>query len=190
MRSKSAGNPLDTSQREKFLEQLAARFTQHMNRHQDLQWPEVLARLEVSPSKLWSLHEMERTGGEPDVVGFDQKSGELVFFDCSAETPKGRCSACYDRAGLDSRKAHKPEHNAVDLAATMGITMLNEAEYQMLQELGEFDLKTSSWILTPKPIRALGGALFGERRYGQVFIFHNGAQSYFGARGFRGVLRV
>lgn len=176
--------------REDLLEALQARFESHMDRHPGLQWTEVKARLEGNSGKLWSLHEMERTGGEPDVVGLDPKTGEHLFVDCSAETPKGRVSVCYDRAGLDSRKEHKPAHTAMDLATAMGIELLTEDQYRKLQTLGPFDTKTSSWVHAPPEVRKLGGALYGERRYGRVFVGHNGAQSYYSARGFRGLLRV
>lgn len=169
---------------------LQARFEKFPRRHKGLEWVEVKAKLEANPDKLWALHEMERTGGEPDVVGRDQKTGEYLFFDCSAESPKGRTSVCYDREGLESRKEHKPANTAVDMATDMGIEPLTEAQYRELQELGEFDLKTSSWIKTPADIRKLGGALFCDRRFGHVFVYHNGAQSYYSVRGFRGVLRV
>jgi hypothetical protein len=155
-----------------------------------MDWEKVQARLETNPEKLGTLSEMERTGGEPDVVGWDERTGEIIFFDCSAETPKGRTSLCYDREGLESRKEHKPSGNAVDMAATMGVEILTEEEYHQLQKLGEFDTKTSSWLRTPDETRKLGGALFGDRRYGRVFIYHNGASSYFAARGFRASLRV
>ena len=158
--------------------------------HEGLQWIQVIERLEAHPDKLWSLHEMEESGGEPDVVGKDAKTGEILFFDCSAESPKGRTSLCYDREGLESRKEHKPANSAMELAATMGIELLTEEQYRELQRLGNFDMKTSSWVKTPADIRKLGGALFGDRRFGHVFIYHNGAQSYYGARGFRGALRV
>ena len=169
---------------------LQARFEKNTARHPNLQWREVLARLEVAPEKLRSVAEMERTGGEPNVIARDAKSGEIVFADCSPETPKGRVSVCYDRAAMDSRKEHKPQNNAIDMAAAMGAELLTEEEYLELQKLGEFDTKTSSWLKTPKEIRKLGGALFGDRRYGRVFVYHNGAQSYFAARGFRCSLRV
>ncbi len=161
-----------------------------MGRHKGLAWAEVQARLDANAGKLWSLHEMERTGGEPDVVGRDKTSGECLFFDCSAETPKGRTSVCYDREGLESRKEHKPKTTAMDLAAAMGIELLTEEQYLELQTLGEFDTKTSSWVKAPADVRKLGGALYGERRYGRVFVGHNGAQSYYAARAFRGALRV
>lgn len=169
---------------------LKTRFEKNMNRHQNLAWTGVQAKLNTHPTKLRSLGEMERTGGEPDVVGFDEKTGEYIFMDCSAESPAGRRSVCYDREALDSRKEHKPENNAVDMAAAMGIELLTEEEYRALQKPGEFDLKTSSWIKTPAEIRKLGGALFCDRRYDTVFVYHNGAQSYYAARGFRGLLRV
>lgn len=181
---------LSAAQRGKLLTTLKDRFEQHLNRHKGLTWSDVEARLELKPEKLWSLQEMERTGGEPDVVGRDKKTGEVVFFDCSAESPTGRTSACYDREGLESRKEHKPKHNAVDLAADMGVELLTEDQYRELQTLGEFDTKSSSWVKAPADIRKRGGALFGDRRYGHVFIYHNGAQSYYAGRGFRGVLRV
>jgi hypothetical protein len=169
---------------------LQARFEGNPGRHPGLAWAKVLARLEARPDKLWSLAEMERTGGEPDVVGHDQKSGEVVFMDCAPESPAGRRSVCYDREGWLARKEARPETTAMDLAAEIGVTLLTEAEYLALQQLGEFDLKTSSWIATPPDIRARGGALYAERRYGRVFVGHNGAQSYFAVRGFRGSLRV
>ena len=161
-----------------------------MNRHPGLAWAKVQAKLEAQPEKLWSLHEMERTGGEPDVVGQDQQTGGYLFYDCSAESPKGRRNVCYDRAGQEARKEHRPEQNALDMAAAMGIELLTEDEYRALQRLGEFDTKTSSWVKTPAEIRQLGGALFCDRRYGHVFVYHNGAQSYYGSRAFRGSLRV
>ena len=166
------------------------RFEKNVNRHKDLEWAKVQARLEANPEKLRSLHEMERTGGEPDVVGRDQKTGQYIFYDCSAESPNGRRSVCYDREGLESRKEHRPENNAIDMADAMGIELLTEDEYRALQKLEEFDTKTSSWVKTPSSIRKLGGALFCDRRYGHVFTYHNGAQSYYAARGFRGSLRV
>lgn len=172
------------------LSTLSARFDKNMKRHQGLDWGKVQAKLEASPEKLWSLHEMERTGGEPDVVGHDAKTGEYIFYDCSAESPKGRRSVCYDRAGLESRKEHQPENNAIDMAAAMGIELLTEEQYRELQRLGEFDLKTSSWVKAPSEIRTLGGAIFCDRRYNTVFVYHNGASSYYAARGFRGLLRV
>ena len=169
---------------------LKARFEQNSARHPKINWEKVQARLETNPEKLRALSEMERTGGEPDVVGLDERTGEIVFFDCSAETPKGRTSLCYDHAGMESRKEHKPSGNAVDMASAMGVEILTEEEYRELQKLGEFDTKTSSWLKTPDETRKLSGALFGDRRYGRVFIYHNGASSYFAARGFRASLRV
>ena len=181
---------LKAKQREELLRALQARFEKNMNRHQGLEWAKVRAKLEANPEKLWSLNEMERTGGEPDVVGYDKKTGEYIFYDCSAESPKGRRSVCYDREALESRKEHKPEDNAIDMAASMGIELLTEEQYRELQKLGNFDTKTSSWVKTPAEIRKLGGALFCDRRYEHVFVYHNGAESYYGARGFRGSLRV
>ncbi len=177
-------------QSEELLKVLKARFEKNMNRHKGFKWADVEARLETNPKKLWSLSEMERTGGEPDVVGQDKKTGEYLFFDCCAETPAGRRSLCYDRKALNSRKEHKPKDNVMDVAAAMGIELLTEEEYRALQELGDFDAKTSSWIQTPPEIRKLGGALFCDRRYDTVFVYHNGAESYYAARGFRGSLRV
>lgn len=161
-----------------------------MNRHKGLEWAGVQARLEASPEKLWTLNEMETTGGEPDVVGHDKKTGEFIFYDCSAESPKGRRSICYDRAALDARKENKPKDSALDMATALGVELLTEAQYRELQKLGNFDLKTSSWVLTPPEIRKLGGALYCDRRYNQVFLYHNGADSYYAARGFRGSLNV
>jgi hypothetical protein len=181
---------LPSEQREALLRTLKARFEKHMNRHQGLQWPAVQARLEANPEKLWSLHEMERTGGEPDVVGHDKKNGEYVFYDCSAKSPKGRRSVCFDREALEARKEHKPKNSATDMAAAMGIEILSEALYRELQTLGEFDTKTSSWVKTPPDIRARGGAIFCDRRYDHVFTYHNGAESYYAARAFRGALKV
>src|SRR5215213_6354115 len=181
---------LSTDQREELLRTLKARFEKNMNRHKGLEWAKVQAKLEANTGKLWSLNEMERTGGEPDVVGHDEKTGEYIFYDCSAESPKGRRSVCYDREALESRKEHQPENNAIDMAAGMGIELLTEEQYRELQKLGELDVKTSSWVKTPSEIRKLGGALFCDRRYGHVFVYHNGAQSYYAARGFRGSLRV
>src|ERR1051326_4899396 len=181
---------LTPKQREDVLKVLKARFEKNLNRHKGLDWTKVQARLEANPEKLWSLQEMERTGGEPDVVGQDQKSGEYLFFDCSAETPKGRTSVCYDREGWESRKEHRPKTTAVDMAAAMGVELLTEEQYLELQKLGEFDLKTSSWVKTPAEMRKLGGALYCDRRYGRIFVGHNGAQSYYSARGFRAQLRV
>jgi hypothetical protein len=190
MKAAKSKKELSSTQREELLKTLKARFDKHPNRHAGLEWAKVKAKLEASPEKLWSLHEMEKTGGEPDVVGHDQKTGEYIFFDCSAESPKGRTSVCYDREGLDSRKEHKPENNAIDMAAAMGIELLTEQEYRDLQKLGNFDTKSSSWMKTPTDIRKLGGALFGDRRYDHVFVYHNGAQSYYSGRAFRGSLRV
>lgn len=181
---------LSPEQREDLLSVLQTRFEKNKNRHKGLEWAAVQARLETHTEKLWSLHEMEKTGGEPDVVGQDNNTGEYIFYDCSAESPKGRRSVCYDREGLESRKEHRPENSAVDMAAAMGIKLLTEEEYRALQELGDFDLKTSSWVLTPSDIRELGGALFCDHRYGTVFVYHNGAQSYYANRAFRGSLRV
>ena len=186
----SKNNELSLKQRENLLKVLLARFEKNMNRHPDLAWAKVQAKLEASPGKLWSLSEMERTGGEPDVVAVDKKSGEFVFYDCSAESPKGRRSVCYDREAWESRKENKPENTAMDMAVEMGIEMLTEEQYRELQKLGEFDTKTSSWIVTPAAIRKLGGALFCDRRYDHVFVYHNGADSYYSARGFRGWLKV
>jgi hypothetical protein len=181
---------MEAKQREELLRALKTRFEQNMNRHQGLEWAKLTAKLEANPEKLWSLGEMERTGGEPDVVGHDKKTGEYIFCDCSAESPKGRRSLCYDREALNSRKEHKPKNNAVDMAATMGIELLTEEGYRDLQKLGKFDTTTSSWVKTPADIRKLGGAIFADYRYGNVFIYHNGAESYYAARGFRGSLRV
>ncbi|HMV86949.1 MAG TPA: DUF4256 domain-containing protein [Blastocatellia bacterium] len=181
---------LKTNQREELLSTLKARFEKHMHRHQGLDWAKVQAKLEANAEKLWPLSEMERTGGEPDVVGYDEKTGEYIFYDCSAESPKGRRSVCYDREALEARKEHKPENNALDLAAAIGIELLTEEEYRALQQLEKFDTKTSSWVKTPAEIRKLGGALFCDRRYDKVFVYHNGAESYYAARGFRGSLRV
>lgn len=172
------------------LSELKDRFEKNMHRHKGLEWIKVQSRLEADPEKLWSLSEMERTGGEPDVVGYDKSSGEYIFFDCSPESPKGRRSLCYDRKALDSRKEHKPESDAVSMAAAIGIELLTEDQYRELQKLSEFDLKTSSWVKTPEEIRKLGGAIFCDRRYNTVFTYHNGAESYYAARGFRGSLRV
>ena len=181
---------LSPAQREELLRALKARFEKNMSRHKDLEWAKVKAKLEANPKKLWSLNEMEKTGGEPDVVGHDKKTGEYIFFDCSPESPKSRSSACYDLEGLESRKEHKPKNNAMDMAEAMGIELLTEEEYQELQKLGNFDTKTSSWVKTPADIRKLGGALYCDRRYGRVFVGHNGAQSYYSARAFRGSVRV
>jgi hypothetical protein len=181
---------LSAEQREGLIRVLQTRFEKNINRHRELEWAKLQARLEAFPEKLWSLHEMERTGGEPDLVGEDAATGEFIFYDCSAESPKERRSTCYDREALESRKEFKPGHTALDMAAEMGVELLSEQEYRNLQELGAFDTKTSSWILTPDPIRKLGGALFCDRRYNHVFVYHNGAESYFAARGFRASLRV
>jgi hypothetical protein len=178
------------NQRDGILRTLQARFEKNRNRHKGLAWAQVQARLEANAEKLWSLHEMETTGGEPDVVSHDKKTGEYTFYDCSTETPKGRRSLCYDREALDARKEHKPEDSALDMAAAMGIELLTEEQYRELQTLGNFDTKTSSWVHTPPAIRKLGGALFCDRRYNTVFLYHNGAESYYAARGFRGWLRV
>jgi len=181
---------LTTQQQEELISALQTRFKKNMHRHKDLEWAQVQARLAANPGKLWSLHEMETTGGEPDVVGQDAATGEYLFFDCSPESPKGRRSLCYDRAAWESRKENKPANNALDLAAAMGIELLTEEQYRVLQTLGDFDTKTSSWVATPAAIRKLGGAIFCDRRYDHVFTYHNGAESYYGARGFRGALRV
>jgi len=181
---------LSLEQREELFGALKARFEKNMNRHKELEWIKVQAKLEDNTEKLWSLNEMERTEGEPDVVGYDKEKDEYIFYDCSAESPKGRRSLCYDREALESRKKHKPENNAIDMAIAMGIELLTEEQYRALQKLGNFDMKTSSWVQTPSDIRELGGALFCDCRYGHVFVYHNGAESYYAARGFRGSLRV
>ena len=181
---------LSPEQREQLLTALKARFEKKMNRHKGLEWAKVQGKLEANTEKLWSLNEMERTGGEPDVVGHDKRTGEYIFYDCSAESPKGRRSVCYDREGQEGRKAFKPEDNAIDMAAAMGIELLTEEQYRELQKFGNFDTKTSSWVKTPSDIRKLGGALFADRRYGNVFVYHNSAPSYYGSRAFRGSLRV
>jgi hypothetical protein len=181
---------LTATEQHALLEKLKARFEKNPKRHKGIKWTDVLSRLEANSGKLWSLQAMEESGGEPDVVGIDKKSGEYIFYDCAAESPKGRRSACYDREALEARKAHKPKHNAWDLAKNMGIEMLSETQYRDLQKLGEFDTKTSSWVKTPEDIRELGGAIFCDRRYDTVFTYHNGAESYYAARGFRGMLRV
>jgi len=186
----SSKKKLSPGQREELLGVLKARFEKNMTRHKGLEWAKVQAKLEANSEKLWSLNEMERTGGEPDVIGHDKKTGEYIFYDCSQESPKGRRSLCYDREALDSRKEHKPENDAIDMAAAMGIELLTEEQYRELQKLGDFDTKTSSWVKTPSDIRKLGGALFCDRRYGAVFVYHNGAESYYAARAFRGSLRV
>ena len=187
METKTALSP---AQREELLGALQARFEKNMRRHQGLEWAKVQAKLAAHPEKLWSLHEMERTGGEPDVVGHDQATDAYIFYDCAAESPTGRRNVCYDREAQDARKEHKPENNALDMAAAMGIELLTEEQYRALQKLGDFDTKTSSWVKTPSEIRKLGGALFADRRYDHVFVYHNGAESYYGARAFRGSLRV
>ena len=181
---------LEPKQIEELVSALKARFEKNMSRHKGLEWAKVKARLEANPEKLWSLSEMERTGGEPDVFGHDKKTGEFIFFDCSAQSPSGRTSLCYDREALDSRKEHKPKNCATDLAAAMGVELLTEDQYLELQKLGEFDTKSSSWVKAPPEMRKLGGALFGDRRFGRVFFYHNGAESYYGGRGFRASLRV
>jgi Protein of unknown function (DUF4256) len=191
-KSNKASNKKELSpeQREELLTTLKARFEKNTNRHQGLEWAKVRARLETNAEKLWALNDMERTGGEPDVVGQDKQTGEYVFYDCSPESPKGRTSLCYDREALDSRKEHKPKSSAMDKAAAMGAELLTEEQYQELQKLGAFDTKSSSWLKTPGDIRKLGGAIFGDRRFGRVFVYHNGAESYYSGRGFRGWLRV
>jgi hypothetical protein len=190
MKSVKAKKELSAKQAEELLGALKARFEKNMNRHEGLEWAKVKAKLDANPDKLWSLSEMERTGGEPDVVGHDKKTGEYIFFDCSVESPKNRRSFCYDREALDSRKENKPKDNAVGMAAAMGVELLTEEQYRELQKLGEFDTKTSSWVKTPSNIRKLGGALFCDRRFDTVFTYHNGAESYYAARAFRGWLRV
>jgi hypothetical protein len=190
MKSVKAKKALSPRQNKELLGTLKERFEQNMIRHKDLQWANVHAKLAADADKLWSLHEMERTGGEPDVVGQDKKTGEYIFYDCSAESPPGRRSVCYDHEALESRKEHRPDDNAIDMATAMGIELLTIDQYRNLQKLGNFDMKTSSWVETPDDIRKLGGALFCDRRYGHVFVYHNGAQSYYAARGFRGSLRV
>ena len=181
---------LSPEQREELLRALKARFEKSMDRHKGLAWAKVQAKLQANTEKLWSLNEMERTGGEPDVVGHDKKTGAFIFYDCSAVSPKSRTNVCYDRAALEARKEHKPKNSAMEMAAAMGIELLTEEQYQALQKIGNFDTKTSSWVKTPADIRKLGGALFCDRRYGHVFVYHNGAESYYGARAFRGSLRV
>lgn len=188
--AKKATGGLGPTRRDELLAALQARFEGNMHRHEGLRWEKVRARLEAKPDKLWSLGEMEGSGGEPDVIGRDGKTGEYLFVDCSAESPKGRRSVCYDREALDGRKEHKPKSSAVEMATAMGAVLLTEAEYRRLQELGDFDAKTSSWLQTPPDIRSLGGAIFGDYRFGTVFIYHNGAESYYAARGFRCTLRV
>jgi hypothetical protein len=181
---------LSREQRKELLGALKARFEKNMNRHKGLEWADAHARLEANPEKLWSINEMERTGGEPDVIGHDKKTGEYIFYDCSAESPKARRSLCYDREALESRKENKPKDNAMDMADAMGVELLTEEQYRELQKLGTFDTKTSSWVKTPSAIRKLGGALFCDRRFDTVFVYHNGAESYYAARAFRGSLRV
>ncbi|MFL0492786.1 hypothetical protein CN931_00035 [Bacillus sp. AFS054943] len=183
-------NVLPVEQREELLKVLQARFEKNMNRHEGLEWAKVEVKLNATPEKLWSLNEMEVTGGEPDVVGYDKEKDEYIFCDCSKESPKGRRSLCYDLEALEARKKHKPENNAIDVAAAMGIELLTEEQYRELQQLGDFDMKSSSWVQTPSDIRELGGALFCDYRFGHVFVYHNGADSYYAARGFRGSLRV
>jgi hypothetical protein len=190
MKSAESKKDLSPKQREELLETLKTRFEKNMNRHKGLEWAKVQAKVQANAEKLWSLYEMEKTGGEPDVVGVDKKTGEYVFYDCSPETPKGRVSVCYDREGWESRKEHRPKTTAMDMAAAMGVELLTEEQYLELQKLGEFDLKTSSWVKTPSDMRELGGALYCDRRYGRVFVGHNGAQSYYAARGFRASLKV
>ena len=186
----SMKNELLTSDREELVSELKTRFEENMNRHKGLEWAKVQAKLEADTGKLWSLSEMERTGGEPDVVEFDKTAGEYIFYDCSPESPKGRRSLCYDREAWESRKEHKPKADALSMAAAMGIELLTEEEYRELQKLGEFDLKTSSWVKTPSDIRNLGGAIFCDRRFGRIFTYHNGAESYYAARAFRGSLKI
>jgi hypothetical protein len=190
MKDPKTNNKLPAGRREELLGTLEARFGKNMGRHKGIEWAKVRARLEANPEKLWSLHEMERTGGEPDVVGQDKKTGEYLIFDCSVESPSGRTSLCYDREALDSRKEFKPKGSAVDMAGAMGVEMLTEEQYQDLQKLGVFDAKSSSWVKAPDEMRKLGGGLFGDRRFGRVFMYHNGVQSYYAGRGFRGSLRV
>jgi hypothetical protein len=190
MKGTKTKKALSSEQREELLSALKTRFEKNRNRHEGLEWAKVRAKLEANPKKLWPLSEMERTGGEPDVVGQDQKTGEYIFFDCSPQSPKGRVSICYDREALESRKEHKPKHSAVGMAEDMGIELLTEEQYRELQKLGNFDTKSSSWVKAPVDMRKLGGALFGDRRFGRVFFYHNGAESYYSGRGFRGALRV
>jgi len=190
MKNSSKNKELSADQHKDLIALLKVRFEKHMNRHNDLDWAKILPRLEKHPEKLWALSEMERTGGEPDVIGYDKKNSQYFFCDCSAESPIGRRSVCYDLEGLESRKEHKPKDNAIDMAAAMGIELLTEDQYRDLQKLGKFDTKTSSWIKTPPDIRKLGGAIFCDFRYGQVFVYHNGAESYYAARGFRGMVGV
>lgn len=189
-KTKNIKKELSQKDREELLEILKFRFEKNMKRHKGIEWEQVQARLKNKPEKLWSISEMETTGGEPDVVGHDKKTGEFIFYDCSAESPKGRRSICYDTEALESRKEHKPKNSALGMAAAMGIDILTESEYRDLQKLGDFDTKTSSWVQTPTAIRELGGALFCDRRFDHVFLYHNGAESYYGVRGFRGSVRV
>jgi len=190
MKNAETKKQLSPAQRQELLATLKTRFEKNMNRHKGVDWAKVKAKLEADSKKLWSLNEMERTGGEPDVVGHDKKTGEYIFYDCAAESPKGRRSICYDGKALESRKEHKPKNSAMDMAAAMGVELLTEKQYRELQELGDFDTKTSSWVQTPAAIRKLGGALFCDRRYDHVFVYHNGAESYYAGRAFRGLLRV
>ena len=190
MKNSKSKKEISSDQSGELLKTLKARFEKNMIRHKDLDWSKVEAKLKASPEKLWALNEMEDTGGEPDVVGCDKKTGEFTFFDCSPESPKGRVALCYDREGLESRKEHKPKDTAVDMATAMGVDLMTEEEYKTLQEVGNFDMKTSSWLATPVEMRKLGGALFGDRRFGRVFFYHNGAQSYYSARGFRASLKI
>jgi len=189
-KTNSSKSKLSAEQQKELLKELKTRFEKNLKRHKGIEWSKVQTKLEASPDKLWSLDQMEQSGGEPDVVGFDKKSGEYIFFDCSPESPKGRRSICYDDEALQSRKEHKPKSSALEMAREMGIEILTEEQYRELQKLGEFDSKTSSWIKTPNVIRELGGAIFGDRRFDHIFIYHNGAESYYAARGFRGALRV
>lgn len=190
MKKIDSKNKSAVNQYEKLLYTLKTRFEKNTNRHKSIKWDEIQKKLEANAKKLWSLNEMEKTAGEPDVVGLDQKTGEYIFFDCSAESPSGRRSLCYDREALESRKKHKPENNVLDMAAAMGIELLTEEQYRELQKIGEFDLKTSSWVKTPEKVRKLGGAIFCDRRYDTVFTYHNGAESYYASRGFRGVIQI
>jgi len=190
MKTPQTKNPLSPKDLDDLLKTLKTRFEKHMQRHKGMKWEDVQAKLEAAPKKLWSLHEMETTEGEPDVVGYDKKTGEYIFYDCAAETPKGRRNTCYDYEAQSTRKEHPPKNNAIGMAADMGIEILTEEQYRELQQLGNFDLKTSSWVRTPDAIRELGGALFCDRRYDHVFTYHNGAQSYYSSRAFRGSLRV
>ncbi len=183
-------NEISKEQRDELIGIVKSRFEKNKERHEGLSWDEVQAKLDQNSQKLWSLFEMEKTGGEPDVIGYDETTGEILFCDCSAETPKGRRSFCYDREALESRKEHRPDNNAIDMAVQMGIDLLTEEQYRELQRLGKFDIKTSSWLKTPAHIRKLGGAIFGDRRYDTVFVYHNGAESYYAVRGFRGILRI